>query len=168
MLIGKPNTSFVGHKPDETAINDMEFCAVLLDRGQSVEAWTLLHRQAESIPSQFNKAICLIRVEEYASALPLLEQVLGILAQTPQGLKTPESPSLRTIQDVQATTKAYTEAITFKYAELFPETLKDSVLRMMVDCHAALGNHNKVLEIGTPLKSKGYQNVIDAIKKVEL
>lgn len=152
---------------NEKNITEMEFCAQLIIRSQYIEAWTLLNSsQPESIPLLINKAICLIGSQNHSGAVTLLEKALTLLIPQRPVINTPTTPEADNLRHLQNETNAYLEPITFRYVDLFSHLLNDSISRMLVDCYSSLGNTAKVLAIGTPLKSKGYSNITQALNKI--
>lgn len=155
-----PNT------PDIQPGNDLSLCAALITDGRLLEAWTLMEAiPGETILLLFNKALCLIETRNYAQAIPLLERAFTLLTPQKTGITPSTSPEAEAMRQKQNNKDTHRQPVTPRYAELFPHLLKDSVLRLMVDCYLALGNTAKVIEIATPLKSKGYRNILEALNK---
>lgn len=172
MLLGRennPGTRRYSDDFDSQYREDIAYTAQLIEKYQYEEAWTLLNSlEKESIPLLFNKAICLYDARQNETILRLLDRawtLLGLLNNG--GMKPAGSPELTAIRDVQKSLLTYLTPITFRYIESFPHLLKDSILRLMVDIHLELDNKAKVIELATPLLSKGYRNIIEAIEKVK-
>jgi len=166
MILGSPQNN--GYRQTQENISGkMDMCAALINDGQYEEAWTLLDTiSEENILLHFNRAICLISgCQDYAAALPLLEQTWTMASSLNGGLKQAGSAGLSQIRQSQNQSRSYQQAVTQKYIELFPYIFKDTIQRLIVDCHFHLGNYNKVLQLGTPLQSKNYKNVMDALEK---
>lgn len=172
MLLGTDNTPGARHYSDDFAPSyreDIEYAARLIEKYQYEEAWTLLNAlEKESIPLLFNKAICLYDAQQNETILRLLDRALTLLGLLNNGGRKPAvSPEITAIREVQKNQLTYLTPVTFRYIESFPHLLKDSILRLMVDIHLELGNKAKILELGTPLLSKGYRNITEALEKVK-
>lgn len=160
MLLGKDMAPPAG-QPSQ---NNADLSAALISEGRYSEAFRLLDRPGVStVPELFNLALCHIYAADHSAALTRLDAALSGLRQPGIPAPPPETPARQKISAVQNLTETYMRPVTIEYIKLFPDVLQDSVLRLMVDCHAALGNWNKVVELGTPLARKGYGNVQKAL-----
>lgn len=153
---------------DAQYINDVEFSGKLIAHTMLEEAWTLMNTlKPESIPLLMNKAICLFEMNRNEDCLKACERSLALLGTMKNTLPTPPPDDMRELHEVQKNQVTYLNPVTFRYVELFPEILRDSALRIQVDCWSALGNTAKVIEVGTPMLGKGYRNVMEAFYKID-
>lgn len=162
-------------QPDEQATQIMEMCVSLIGDDRYEEAWILLStftvnesNNNNSVVLHFNRALCLIRASnDYVAALSLLEKAWNMFSPLAGGIHTPETPELQTMRKNQNERSTYLHPVSYKYAELFPELFRDTILRLLVDCHTALGNDNEVIRLATPIQHKGYRNITEALNKIK-
>lgn len=171
MLLGgipQPTSQCYSDNFDAQYIDDVEFVGKLIARNMIQEAWMLMNTlSSESIPLLLNKSLCLFEIGRKEDCLVACERVLALLGTMKNNLPAGKPQDMHTLHEVQKNQATYLNPITFRYVGHFPEMLRDSVLRIMVDCWSALGNTAKVQQIGTPLLGKGYRNVMEAFYKIE-
>lgn len=149
-------------------IEDVEFCAVLVRHNMYEEAWSLMSTlRQESIPLLINKALCLYEMDRNEECINACDRVLALLGTRKNTVPPASLDDMKALHDVQKNLSTHLVPITFRYVDMFPRFLHDSVLRIQVDCWSALGNTAKVTEVGTPLLSEGYRNVMEAFYKIE-
>lgn len=164
MLPGKEIGMMTGNPSSENA----DRAAELILSGRYAEAFVLLDKPGEnSVAGLFNLALCHIYAGDHAAALVRLEAALSAIRRSGIPAPPPQSPPLRTITEIQNRSDSYRRPFTAEYVKVFPHIAHDSILRLIVDCHAALGNNNKVAETGAPLAAKGYANVMEALEKIK-
>lgn len=152
----------------ESYIKDVEMCGQLISRYMYEEAWMLMNTlQQESIPHLINKAICLYEINRYAESIQACERAMELLSTCKNKVPLGKPEEIQLLHEVQKNQVTYLNPVTFRYVELFPENLKESLLRVIVDCWSALGNTAKVIKTGTPLLNKGYRNVMEAFYKID-
>jgi len=172
MLLGntnnKPDTITYADRFDAAYRANIERSRWMISIYMYEEAWTLLDSmQPESIPQLYNKAICLYDARDNETILRLLDRAWTLLQQLDGGLQSPRSPQIDAIREIQKDALTYLQPVTLEYTQMFPHILKESILRLMVDSWSELGNNAKVLQIATPLASKGYRNIHQAIEKTK-
>ena len=113
----------------------------------------------------FNTSLCQVHAGEYASAISSLRSAFDAAERITPKPRKPDSPLMKTVAGRQNATGVYRRAVGDRYTERFPDILKENILRLMVDCHAELGQWAKVFERGTPLRGKGFANVDAAMEK---
>lgn len=171
MLLGsenKPDKRRYSEEFDHSYREDILFAAQLIERQQYEEAWIRMDTlERESIPLLYNKALCLRDVYHYEATITLLDRASALLIPYERTPIPVETQVLKAIREKQKNRETYLHPITFRYVDLFPHQLRDSILRFMTDTYLALGNTAKILEIATPLQSKGYRNIIEALKTIK-
>lgn len=149
-------------------ITDVEFCGELVRNYMYIEAWSMMENlRTESMPLLLNKAICLYEMDRNEECINVSDRILALLGTMKNSVQPGTSDDRRALHEVQKNQFTYLVPISFRYVDMFPEMLRDSVLRIQVDCWSALGNTMKVIELGTPLLSKGYRNVMEAFYKID-
>lgn len=149
-------------------IEDVEFCAELVRQYMYEEAWSLINTlRQESIPLLINKALCLYEMDRNEECINVCDRVLALLGTMKNTVPLASPDDMKALHDVQKNHFTHLVPVTFRYIDMFPRFLRDSVLRIQVDCWSALGNKAKITEVGTPLLSKGYRNVMEAFYKIE-
>lgn len=171
MLLGsenKPERRRYSDEFDQPYREDILFTAQLIEKQQYEEAWIRMDTlERESIPLLYNRALCLRDAEQYESVIPLLDRASALLIPYERTPIPGETQTLKVIREKQKDRETYLYPITFRYVDLFPHQLRDSILRFMTDTYLALGNKPKIREIATPLQSKGYRNIIEALKTIK-
>lgn len=171
MLLGENQQSTsqrYGDNFDEQYIEAVEYSGNLISRTMLQEAWMLMNTlKPESIPLLYNRALCLWEMNRNKECLNMCERVLALLGTIKNGIPPSKPDDIRALHEVQKNQVTHLNPVTFRYVELFPEILRDSVLRFMVSLYSEMGNTAKVIEIGTPLLSKGYRNVMEAFYRID-
>lgn len=153
---------------DEQYVADVEFCGELIRQYMYEEAWSMMNTfRLESIPLLINKAICLYEMDRNEECIGTCDKILALLGTKKNSMPHGAPDDMHALHEVQKNQITYLSPVTFRYVDLFPEMLRDSAFRILVDCWSALGNTAKVIEVGTPLLSKGYRNVIEAFYKID-
>lgn len=153
---------------DAQYIEAVEYCGKLISRTMLQEAWMLMNTlKPESIPLLYNRALCLWEMNRSNDSLNTCERVLALLGTMKNSIPPSQPDDMRALHEVQKNQVTHLNPVTFHYVELFPEMLRDSVLRFMVSLYSDMGNTAKVIEIGTPLLSKGYRNVMEAFYRID-
>ena len=170
MLIGGDNKTAKRYSDgfDEGYVADVEYAATLIAQRCFAEAWEVMSAcKQESIPLLYNQALCLKSGGEYfPRVLELFERLQRLAALLPRDSRTLIQADTTSIFKAQREEQTHNAPITFRYVDRFPHLLKDSILRHLIGCHLIMGNHAKVIELGTPLASKGYKDVVDALEIV--
>lgn len=161
MLLGK-------RENERLNISD-NFIASLIDAGQYKEAYLILREaDRERLCVTFNISLCLIYAEEYAKALVYLEKLQSLLSTHIQLSDYPKDETAKSIDKQQNKSESYKKPVTEEYIRLFPEIFKESVLRLVLDCYAALKEWSMVKRIMSLLQNKQYGNVKLIIEKMTL
>lgn len=169
LLGGNPSTAkSYSEEFDKQYIADVEFCGDLIRRYMYEEAWSLMNTlRQESIPLWVGKAICLYEMDRFGECVKICERVIALLGTMRNGVSPVSPEDIKALHEVQKNQTTYLEPVSFRYVELFSQALRESALRIIVDCWSALGNTAKLIEVGTPLLSKGYRNVMEAFYKID-
>lgn len=154
-------------KFDAQYIEEVEYCGNLITQNRLEEAWILMSiLKQESIPLLLNKALCFFEMNRNEDCLSACERMLSLLGNSKNNISIGIQEEIHALHNVQKNQVTHLMPVTFRYVELFPEILRDSVLRLMIDCWSELGNKAQVLKLGTPLLRKGYRNITEAFHKI--
>lgn len=165
MLLGKDSFN---HK---TIIVNQDFIVRLIALGKYTEAYQLLitlTQTKKEVCNLFNLALCYYYGEIYQQTIYTLDEVLSLLMITPRNQALlPVDKDCKILLSKQNQSECYQSGITDEYFSYFPEIVKDSILRIKVDCYLHLQQWDRVLEVGNTIRNKGYKNVNNAILLAE-
>lgn len=152
---------------DAQYIEVVEYCGNLITQNRLEEAWILMSSlKQESIPLLLNKGLCLFEINRHEDCLQACEKILALSGNTKSNFPPEIQKEVHTLHNIQKNRATHLMPVTFRYVELFPEILRDSVLRLTIDCWSELKNKAQILKLGTPLLRKGYRNVTEAFQKI--
>lgn len=113
----------------------------------------------------FNLALCQVNVGEYGEAVQNLEKAQSFLKNSgPERPKADETYSK--LMRLQAENDSQLYPMKFELPILYPKITEDTILRLMADAYAEIGDNGKVENIAASLSGKGYANVERALQKV--
>ena len=131
--------------------------AELISRGMYAEAWRLLKQDSGKEPDKlFNRALCMVFAKKYREALSLLDEAFAKTKSVPAA---PGDETSALVLAEQNKSAAYRAPVTTEYINLFPGFFRESIVRIKIDCCAALEQWREVLALAAPLGGKKYANV---------
>ncbi|MCD8043116.1 MAG: hypothetical protein LUH10_08625 [Tannerellaceae bacterium] len=148
-------------------VNDT-FINLLITNNQYTEAYTLLSGCNQlTIAGSYNLILCLIQAEEYTQAILKADEVLRLIQTRVPQTNRNENETVKMLRTKQCRLDTHRAAVTLEYVKTFPGILRESVLRLKIDCYRATGNWNKVIETASQLICKEYKNVETALQEAE-
>ena len=145
--------------------------AQLLQLGQYAQAYILLSQELIEAPEDasvyYNLGLCCLFAGQPAKALQYLDAGFeklntGSLPQEPKA----DMQILLAIEQQEANTDAYKNAMySFEILYFFKRT-KDRFLRLIIDACVLMGDSVRARQIADMLKSKNYKNVQEALQQL--
>ena len=146
-----------------------EWIVLLLSNGQYVEAYRLLKSEPQQkLSTIFNLALCSYFAEEYEQTLSRLDEALAKLQPNPVDNTFVNDDLYKKLESIQNADDSYLQGMTEMYIRHFPYIVKNSILRIKIDCYLALSLWNRIIELAPLLKSYEYQNVEEAVAEAFL
>ena len=135
----------------------------LMGLHQYAEAYLLLERQTNpSISNLFNMALCLYWSQEYTDCLLVLNRVDYKIPVYSFRQKVMSRRGQRLLIK-QMSKESHLNPISEFYVNQFLDILKESILRLKVDCLSALSNWSELLVVASQLSIQEYENVQKAL-----
>lgn len=138
----------------------------LLITEQFLDAYKILSaisKQDRSAPVLFNLALCYIKLSDYTQAVQYLEEVLGKISSGKSlDLSMPDS-NISKFLNLEKKSDAYLSPMIYDISALDMKLVSEKILRVLIDCYCRLNIWKKVVELGTRMQSKGYENVAKAL-----
>ena len=138
----------------------------LMGLEQYAEAYVLLERQTNpSLANLYNMALCLYFSEAYTACLLLVERAVSKLPA--YALRHQKwSHYAQNINTHQMAKDTYLCPVSELYTLHFSALLKDSLLRLQVDCYVYLRDWTHLAQTLEQIQAKGYANVERALKQL--
>ena len=163
MLLGKKNNDS-NEKDDDNEILIMSY----IQQSKFEEALDLLEKSNNNFFSSYNKILCLFFEGQLEKALEQIGKALSLLADN-NNSSTDIDPLMLFEIGVKSLDgeQSYLDPISSKYAILFPNDVKNNLLRLQVDILAEQQEWDKVKEIVTDTNNTAllaYQNIQNALQ----
>ncbi|CAM3823563.1 tetratricopeptide repeat protein [Mucilaginibacter galii] len=158
MLLGSTDTRQT-YAQEEALIID------LIGQMRYAEAYLLLKKELPHEPStQYNLALCHYWAGNYQEALICLDKAKTALPRNAGDPMLQNDQFYSVMSQKQNQQEEYLKPISKKFTNLFGVSTNDAIIRLKTDCWLQLGNFSKVIEIATPIASKNYKNIADALQ----
>ena len=135
----------------------------LLLQQRYAEAYDRLVSQQPTQNALYNMAVCLHWAGNYEAALSRLDHIQPA-PQLGNANGINSNSEYSAIRLKQNQTNDHLQGLTEVYIKTFPALAQDAIIRLKTDCWLKLDNYDKVRAIATPIASKGYKNITDALE----
>jgi len=158
MLLGSTDTRQAYGQEEDLIIK-------LIGQMRYAEAYIFLKKESPNEPStQYNLALCHYWAGNYQEALMCLDKAHTTLSRTTSSSTLQNDQFYNVIRQKQNQLDDHLKPISKKFVSLFGVITNDAIIRLKTDCWLQLDNFSKVVEIATPIASKNYKNIADALQ----